>query len=687
MASQKNQRTRTRIKNLGGGLVATYEEPITPRLSGGSTRSYLVRRLQPHLPPWLGVAGVGGAGALGSLRWEGSAGAGVGLTLASVALTGATWWAGKSTSSQRRLHSAVTVAAGSAWLTGACLAGPAASALDDLYLIGGPLIALSWNVRLTLRTSDPAGESADKGLLERVGLARAQIGRAKVEPNRVTAPLLLDPGTQTNDDVAKALPGIASALDVPRTAVRYQPAPDSERRGDLVIVPRDMLADTVRWEEEGPAFPGGSITDPLVLGVYDDGAPLALWLPGAKEQGRNATHLLIAGMTGSGKGDGALNLMTEILTRKDVIVWLSDPKEFQDFRPLLPAYDWAVSSPADTETMVETVKAVIPARTKWLGSHKYRQWEAAAAKKQTDPKHSCHDDGTACGCPGLPFHVVWFEEAGVSLGLLGDDAFNSIANLARSAGMALVVSLQRPSHDQISTTTRDALGGRLCFGVPNATAAGFMLPDTVLDAGAAPERWANRRPGYNYLVAPGIPEDRYADPGRTRWFTEESVSLMETVAQWFARNGSTVDPVTEKAAANVAGRAYTERRRVDVDAPDLEDDDMIDDNEPLVDEDDEHIDPEQELPGLGEGADVPLVQETGYKPDPVEARQLLAQAIAEFEAAGHMVIGPKDFTDWCDRNGYSRPWVSERLKEAYLEGRLADAGRGRWRIVPQMSNA
>ncbi|MFC8442681.1 plasmid transfer protein TraB [Streptomyces griseoincarnatus] len=655
--------------------------------SGGSVRAYLLNRAKPHLPPWLTVGGVGIAGGGASLMWEGSAAAGVGLTLASVALTGVTWWAGRSTSAQRRLHSAVTVAAGSAWFTAAALAGPLTGPLPDLYLMGGATLALSWNVRLVLRTPEAASESPDKGLLAKVGLARAQIGAAKVEPNRVTAPLLLDAGTQTNDDVAKSLPGIASALDVPRTAVRYQPDPDSERRGELVIVPRDMLADTVRWEEEGPAFPGGSITDPLVLGVYDDGAPLALWLPGDAKQGRNATHLLIAGMTGSGKGDGALNIMTEILTRKDVIVWLSDPKEFQDFRPLLPAYDWAVGGGADTEIMVEAVKAVIPARTKWLGAHKYRQWEAAAVAKQTDPKHSCRDDGTACGCPGLPFHVVWFEEAGVSLGLLGDDAFNSIANLARSAGMALIVSLQRPSHDQIATTTRDALGSRLCFGVPNATAAGFMLPDTVLDAGAAPERWANRRPGYCYLVAPGIPEDRYADPGRTRWFTDESVSLMETIAQWFARNGATVDPVTEKAAATVAGRAYTERRRVDVDAPDTEDDDMIDDNEPLVDQDDEHIDPEQELPEAAEGDDAPLVQETGYKPDPAEARQLLAQAIDEFEAEGRMVIGPKDFTDWCDRNGYSRPWVSERLKEAYLEGRLADAGRGRWRIVPQMSHA
>jgi len=662
--------------------------------TGGSVGAYLLHRVKPHLPPWLGVAGTGLVGVLGHLRWAESAGAGVGLTLASVALTGGTWWAGRGTSAQRRLHSAITVAAGSAWLTGACLAGPTAGPLDDLYLMAGPGLALSWNVRMILRHNPDAtgeGAGADKGLLEKVGLAKASIGRTEVGPNRVTAQLGLEAGEQTNDDVTKTLPRIASALDLPPTAVRYMPDPESARRGELVIVPRDMLADTVRWEENGPSHPGGSITEPLVIGVYDDGSPLELWLPGDKEAGRNATHLLVAGMTGSGKGDGALNLMTEILSRTDVVLWLSDPKGFQDFRPLLPAIDWAVEGGTATEVMVEAVKATITARTEWLGRHSYRQWEAAAAHRQTDPKHSCRKDGTACGCPGLPFHIAWFEEAGVSLGLLGDDAFNSIANLARSAGMALVVSLQRPSHDQISTTTRDALGARLCFGVPNATAAGFMLPDTVIDAGAAPERWSNRRPGYCYLVTPGVPEERYSSPGRTRWFTDTATSLMETVAQWAVRNGARVDPVTEKAAASVAGTAYTQRQTHETDEnahlqADEDEDEMTG---PLLDPEDEGIDPEEELPESEPGDDAPLFgQETGRKPSPAEARQLFAEALEEFEDEGRMVVGPKDFMDWCDRNNLSRPWVSARLKEAALEGRLEPTNTtGRWRIVPALAAA
>lgn len=216
--------------------------------SGGTVRGYLLNRAKPHLPPWLAVGGVGLAGALGNWRWSDSSAAGVGLTLASVALTGVTWWAGKATSSQRRLHSAITVAAGSAWVTAACLAGPTAGPVDDLYLMGGPAVALSWNVRMVMRRTDTTGESGDKGLLEKVGLARAQIGAAKVEPNRVTAPVALAPGEQTNDDMSKALGNLASALDLPTSAVRYTPDPDSNRRGDLVIVPEDMLAETVEWE-------------------------------------------------------------------------------------------------------------------------------------------------------------------------------------------------------------------------------------------------------------------------------------------------------------------------------------------------------------------------------------------------------------------------------------------------------
>jgi hypothetical protein len=674
-------------------LAGLLENQLRGGSDAGGVGKYLLHRAKPHIPPWLSWGATGIAGALGHWRWGDNAAAGVGLTLASVALTGATWWAGKSTSQQRRLHSAITVAASSAWLTGAALAGPTAGPLDDLYLMGGPALALSWNVRMLMRhTPEAAGEGGgDKGLLAKVGLARAQIGAAKVEPNRVTAPVALEPGEQTNDDVTRSLARLASALDLPTSAVRYTPSPDSARRGELVIVPEDMLAEVVEWQ--GPSNLGGSIAEPLVIGRYDDGAPLVIWLPGDPDAGRNSTHVLVAGGTGSGKGDTALNLLTEVLSRRDVLVWFSDPKAFQDFAPLRPGLDWGVEGGTPTEVMVAAVEAVIPARTGWLGAHGYRQWVPAAAQEQTSREHTCRPDGRPCGCPGMPFLVTWFEEAANTLRALGDDAFTGIAQEARSAGVSLIVSLQRPSYDQMSTSTRASLPSVIALGC-DPRDEGFSLPDEVLAQGAHPGAWGNRRPGYCYVVSPGIPEDRYASPGRTRRFTQRAVPVMELLGTWAQRNGATADPITAGAATGVAGTAYTGRTPDGAPQPAAlravdEEENEMGHGGLFVDPEDADIDPEAHLPEAEQGDDVPIFgQESGHKPSPEEARRLFAQALEQFEHEGRMVVGPKDFTDWCDQHNLSRPWVSARLKEAALDGRLEPTNTtGRWRIVPALTAA
>ncbi|MEV0987119.1 plasmid transfer protein TraB [Streptomyces sp. NPDC049949] len=670
-----------------------YEDQLRGSSDGAGLTAYILHRAKPHLPPWLCAGGLGLAGALGSIQWEGSAAAGVGLTLASVALTGLTWWAGKATGQQRRLHSAITVAAGSAWLTGACLAGPTAGPLPDLYLMGGPALALSWNIRMVLRRNvdGTAAGSTDKGLLEKVGLARAQIGATSVEPNRVTAKMALEAGEQTNEDVSKVLPRIASALDLPTSAVRYMGDPGSARRGELVIVPEDMLAQVMDWE--GPSNLGGSIAEPLVIGRYDDGSALVLWLPGDPEIKRNSTHLLIAGGTGSGKGETALNLMTEILSRNDVLLWVSDPKMFQDFRPLLPGMDWSAEGGPDTEVMVEAIKAVIPARTRWLGAHSYRQWIPEAAVRQTSRDHTCRPDGQPCGCPGMPFLVTWMEEAANTLRLMGDDAFTGIAQEARSAGVSLIVSLQRPSYDQMSTSTRASLPSVIALGC-DARDEGFSLPDAVIDAGAHPGAWGNRRPGYCYVVSPGIPEDRYPSPGRTFAVPHTATPTMEALARWAQANGATADPITSGAARAVAGQNYAGRTAPGT-APTAR---LVTDEEDagveaessglLVDIEDAGIDPEADLPDGEDGDDIPLWESPGHKPSPEEARELFADALDDFETAGRMVVGPKDFMDWCDRHQLSRPWVSARLKDAALDGRLEPtSATGRWRIVPTLKIA
>lgn len=651
------------------------------RQSGGGSGvgAWLLHRTKPYLPPWLVTGGVGLTGGGANLMWDGSPWAATGLTLASVALTAATYWAGKSTGPQRQLHSAITVAAGSAWVTGAAISGPFAGVLPDLFLMGGVPLALSWNIRQALRSS--GGETSggsDKGLLEKVGLARTKLGAAKVESNRVTVPYELPPGELTNDDVSKSIPKIAGALDVPTTAIRVQHDPDSARRGQFVIVPEDMLKTPTVWP--GPSAPGKSVVVPLRIGVYDDGSDLLLPL-------LEAIHILVMGMTGSGKTEGALDVLFELLTRSDVAVWLADSaKAGQDFQPLLGAVDWAALDTPSAGAMIAAVQAVIPARTAWLRDHGYRAWEPAAAKQQTSAAHSCATSG-ACGCEGMPYLVAWMEEAAKLIRDLGDDSFTGIAQEARSAGVSLVVSMQRASGYQLSTDTRASLPAALCFGV-RGDDANFALPEEVLEAGADPSAWGNKRKGYVYAVSAGIDEDLYANPARTFW-TGPSGEY-ERAAAWiteaFAQVRPGLGPVTEEAAARVAGDLFTNRRaRAGSPTPaavplsdEQQEAQMVAE---YVDAEDAGLDETAELPPVHGMADLPAA-----KPSPEEARELLDELVDMVASVGSGTVAVRDFYPYLEQIGRDRSWVSKQMKRIADDGRLAPTGEdGVYRLVPVLA--
>ncbi|MGW2679327.1 plasmid transfer protein TraB [Streptomyces sp. NPDC001436] len=675
---------------------------------GGGIGEYLLHRAKPHLPPWLAGAGTGLASLPAHYFWSGQPGVTAGLTLASVALTGLTWWAGKSTTQQRRLHSAVTVAAASTWFTAAAIAGPAAGPLGELYFIGAPALALSWNIRQILRKNvdGPTG-SADGGFLEKVGLAKTQVLRSEVNPNKASFDLQLPRGELTPDDVSKNITRIAGALDVPKTAIRIQENPDSASRVMLTVVPLDLLKNTVPCP--GPSAPGESISFPVVVGIYEDGAPVTMWFPGDPDAARNAMMLLLMGMTGSGKSEGGLTALAEILTRKDVIVWASDPaKKDQTLGPLLPAIDWAALDMPSTKAMIEALKAVIPVRTAWMAKYGYKQWVPACAETQAD------------GSPGMPYLVAWFEEAAKTIRETDDDVFTGIAQEARSSGVSLVISMQRASGNQVSTDTRASFGSSWVHGVRSEGDARFALDDEVLDAGAAPHVWKDKKPGYSYLVANGVPDDLWATPTRDYLC---SVDYLNWVVVTFADIRAAIDPVTAGAAARAVDRAFTARTRYPLpgttdqpeatmpaiphsDYADYGDDDYEEDDgydpRPLPaargyrhdedgeDDEGEYVDPQEELPEVEEI--VQFAPRLPKEPRPeittAEARAAMEEVLDAFEDEGRETVGTRDFMEYCDRYGRGRSWVSGQVTQFLLAGRLAETNEaGRYRIVPQQMAA
>ncbi|MFJ2191124.1 plasmid transfer protein TraB [Kitasatospora sp. NPDC087861] len=657
---------------------------LDPNQHMGGVSEYLLHRAKPYLPPWIVAAGTGILSLPANYMWNESAAAAVGLTLASLGLTAATWWAGKPTSHQRRLHSAITVAASTSWFTAAALAGPAAGPLPSLYLIGAPALAATWNIRQLLRVNpEGAGESADKGLLEKVGLAKTLVTSAKVQPNKAEFELQLPGGELTPDDVSKALPKLAGALRVAKNALRTTPDPDDSSRTTLTVVPNDLLKAGVPYP--GPSHPGGSIADPIHVGIYEDGADMAMFFPGDPDAHRNAMHLLVMGMTGSGKSELGITTLDEVITRRDVIIWASDPaKAEQTLGPLLPALDWAALTVDDTKAMITALRAAIPARTSWLAKYGYKQWVPECAEIQAD------------GSPGMPYLIGWFEEAAKTVRETDDDVFTGIGQEARSAGISLVVSMQRASHTQMSTDTRASLGSSAVCGVRDERDAQFALPDEALDAGAAPHVWKDKKPGYLYLVANGIPETFWATPGRAYLTPVEAITW--AVVE-FADVRAQCDPVTAKAAANAVGPAFTQRTRYPLPALPAEDGDdgeIYDqenapmrydyDRDPADDADDEDgwIDPDAELPPVEQVVEIaPPEIPPRTRVGKAEAKKIMTELLADFEAEGRTVVGPIDFMEFCDRFHRGRGWVSGQVAEMVGTGRLRETDEvGRYEIVP-----
>ncbi|MFE3489109.1 plasmid transfer protein TraB [Streptomyces griseus] len=628
----------------------------------------------PRMRPWLTVAAEVPATFASHHYWGNSVPAAIGLTVAAGVLTAATWWAGEGTRTGRRIHATLSTGVGTSYLVVGTAVGPFDPALASTLVIGGAVAAGSWNIRQALRVNvDPqkTGGNAETGVLVKaIGEAKVALrGKPKVEPNKVTVPLQLAAGQVTSDDLGNRIKHIAGELGVSPTSIRVIPDPDDAARATLVVVPKDELKTVTPWP--GPSSPGGSITEPVVIGIYEDGQEAVLWLPAGP--GRNATHFLAAGMNGSAKSTGLSVVAAEVLTRHDVIMWAVDPsKGMQTFAAFLPYLDWVEMTEAGGNEMIDALSQVITARANHLGQHGFKNWTPEAFEKL-----------------GMPYMVVWIEEAAKFF--RNGTEMEGLVMEARSAGISVEISLQRPSATSMPTDVREQLGGVLCFGVKGSTTADMALPDDVRDAGARPEAWENRKPGYAYLVAPGVDEDRYATPLRTYLIDDDQITGALAILP-----RTPIDPVT----ANAAGDAYANRTRYDTDTAltssdtdrqepvrmteddnaaaekallekqvDREIDAMVGDDPdddgfvPDVDADQE-IAPVSEVWSFGQ-AKAPVEEKT-----PEAGMDALMAMLAEFRAEEREFIGPKDFGPFGkgQRIGRARSWVSGAL------GDLSDAG-------------
>lgn len=641
------------------------------------------RRAFPIGMPWILAGIVLGGGQVSHLTWgQGSVSqivAPLGFSLAGIGVARVAWAYSKARPMHQRRHVGITLILAGLALSLLTSTGLADPVVAPVVGFGAAVLAITWNVRRAevVRGDGDEKPKQETGWDELLGLPGSQVSGIRRAGPKIAARLQLkgQPIREAQGIVDK----VAAYLHVPATAVRIVPDADDASAGEITVMLEDQLRAGVPWP--GPAHLGGSPSDPLPIALYEDGEVLAPVL--------DHGHLLEMGMTGAGKTETAKVKAAERATRRECVQWWCDTvKGDQSGRMLRDAFDWYVGAgdTAGAKAQLAALRALIPYRAGIMGDLGLEKWEPG------------------CGLALLVWHC---EEAPAVIP--SSETFVRLSQQARSVGIVLEVSMQRATHDNIPTSARANLGSSFCFGVRDSEDAGFALSESTVADGARPEVWRDKRPGYVYVEAPGLEENRWSMPARG--FKASTAQLEKAIAAGAAYREPGLTPGELQVIADLAGVGETYARRNNTTRPApaaLTSDD--DEDGPVFDPDDDPdgeftippqpdsladaIDPRAELEPLPAGTDQPLPDEepepTGPQLTPAERREVFVRMLADFVGdARYVDVRMAELVDrWHELVGQpaanQRPFLHQRLGELielrHVE-RHEDPPAGRYRLL------
>ena len=303
------------------------------------------------------------------------------------------------------------------------------------------------------------------------------------------------------DDLALAMSAMSVRIvaPIPGKAVVGIEIPNLEREG--VNFKELLLSST---------FQRGKSILPLALGKEIDGVPMVADLT-------KMPHLLIAGSTGSGKSVGINCLICSILfklTPEHVKFIMVDPKRLElsvyDHIPhlLLPvvtnpkraaaALGWAV------EEMERRYSMMSLSGTRGIASYnRYVEKQLARRNQVAAPDPETADDADSCDVvipplEKIPYIVIVIDELADLMMVASKEVEESItrlAQMARAAGIHLILATQRPSVDVITGLIKANFPARISFRVSSK-----IDSRTILDASGGEHLLGN---GDMLLLSPG----------------------------------------------------------------------------------------------------------------------------------------------------------------------------------------
>ncbi|RYL95290.1 DNA translocase FtsK [Sporolactobacillus sp. THM7-4] len=193
-------------------------------------------------------------------------------------------------------------------------------------------------------------------------------------------------------------------------------------------------------------------------------------------------HLLVAGATGSGKSVCINNIIITLLMRtkpSEVKLFMIDPKmvELNVYNGIPHLLTPVVTDPAKAAMGLKNVVGEMERRYELFSESGTRNLESynAAARKYNEE----HEEKQ----PLMPYIVVIIDELADLMMVASKDVEETVtrlAQMARAAGIHLIIATQRPSVDIITGVIKANIPSRIAFSVSS-----MMDSRTILDSGGA----------------------------------------------------------------------------------------------------------------------------------------------------------------------------------------------------------
>ncbi|MFV0479483.1 MAG: DNA translocase FtsK [Anaerorhabdus sp.] len=175
-------------------------------------------------------------------------------------------------------------------------------------------------------------------------------------------------------------------------------------------------------------------------------------------------HLLIAGATGSGKSVCMNTIITSLLMRTkpdEVKLLLIDPKkvEFTPYRNIPHLIAPVISDAAEASKALKVAVQIMEERYDAFSTASVRNIDGFNQKVEQYPQENMKP---------MPYIIIIIDELADLMAIAGKDvemSIQRITQLARAAGIHLIVATQRPSTDVITGIIKANVPSRIAFSV------------------------------------------------------------------------------------------------------------------------------------------------------------------------------------------------------------------------------